>query len=58
MLDVLKFKPPKPEKPKSGKGEIVVSDVSVTFGSGTDAHLAVETTSQTIQAGELSLIHI
>lgn len=55
MLDVLKFK--EPERGTSqGKGQIKVDEVSITFGSGKDAHLAVETTSINIKAGEFVCI--
>ncbi len=55
MLDVLKFK--EPDRGKSqGKGQIKVDEVSITFGSGKDAHLAVETTSLDIKAGEFVCI--
>lgn len=55
MLDVLKFKDPSKEETK-GKGQIAVDDVSITFGAGADAHLAVETTSIDIEAGEFVCI--
>ena len=55
MLDVLKFKDPNASDAK-GKGQIDVDEVSITFGSGADAHLAVETTSLTIKAGEFVCI--
>jgi NitT/TauT family transport system ATP-binding protein len=55
MLDVLKFNPPKQEATK-GKGQIAVDEVSITFGRGADAHLAVETTSIDIMAGEFVCI--
>jgi NitT/TauT family transport system ATP-binding protein len=55
MLDVLKFKDPSQEQSK-GKGQIAVDEVSITFGSGADAHLAVETTSIDIEAGEFVCI--
>ncbi len=55
MLDVLKFKDPSKEATK-GKGHIVVDEVSITFGSGADAHLAVETTSINVKAGEFVCI--
>jgi len=55
MLDVLKFK--EPERGTSqGKGQIKVDEVSITFGAGKDAHLAVETTSINIKAGEFVCI--
>ena len=55
MLDVVKFKDPSRETSK-GKGQIKVDEVSITFGSGKDAHLAVETTSIDIKAGEFVCI--
>jgi len=55
MLDVLKFKDPSKDK-SEGKGHIAVDEVSITFGSGADAHLAVETTSLDIKAGEFVCI--
>ncbi|MEL6644189.1 MAG: ABC transporter ATP-binding protein [Pseudomonadota bacterium] len=54
MLDVLKFQDPKQES--KGKGQIKVDEVSITFGTGKDAHLAVETTSIDIKAGEFVCI--
>jgi NitT/TauT family transport system ATP-binding protein len=53
MLDVLKFKP---EASDVGKGQIDISDVSIVFGKGSDAHRAVETTSITVKAGEFVCI--
>ncbi|MBM7067192.1 ATP-binding cassette domain-containing protein [Actibacterium sp. 188UL27-1] len=55
MLDVLKFKTPNPATAK-GKGQIAIDDVSITFGAGSEAHRAVETTSSDIQAGEFVCI--
>lgn len=55
MLDVLKFEDPS-KKVKKGKGQIAVKDVSITFGAGKDAHVAVETTSIDIAAGEFVCI--
>jgi len=55
MLDVLKFKDPGKDVSK-GKGHIAVKDVSITFGKGADAHLAVVTTSISIKAGEFVCI--
>lgn len=55
MLDVLKFKSPKDTAAK-GKGQISVQDVSISFGSGAEAHLAVQTTSLDIAAGEFVCI--
>lgn len=55
MLDVLKFADPSKEESK-GKGHIRVNEVSITFGTGVDAHLAVETTSIDIKAGEFACI--
>ncbi len=55
MLDVLKFTDPSKEESK-GKGHIRVNEVSITFGTGVDAHLAVETTSIDIKAGEFVCI--
>ena len=54
MLDVLKFRPPKTAQ--KGEGEIAIKDVSVTFGTGSDAHQAVETTTIDIRAGEFVCI--
>lgn len=57
MLDVLKFKKPDDAVERSvGKGQIKVSDVSITFGKGAEAHRAVETTSIDIDAGEFVCI--
>ena len=56
MLDVLKFKNPNAAPGSQDKGEISVDDVSITFGTGADAHLAVETTSISIGAGEFVCI--
>ncbi|MFK7752978.1 MAG: ABC transporter ATP-binding protein [Sedimentitalea sp.] len=55
MLDVLKFKTPKPPT-SQGKGQIAINEVSITFGSGPTAHRAVETTSIDIKAGEFVCI--
>jgi NitT/TauT family transport system ATP-binding protein len=52
---VLKFKTPRDADAK-GKGEIKIDGVSVTFGSGAEAHRAVETTSITVAAGEFVCI--
>ncbi|MEL6519457.1 MAG: ABC transporter ATP-binding protein [Pseudomonadota bacterium] len=54
MLDVLKFNAG--NKDAKGKGQIAVDEVSITFGTGSDAHLAVETTSINIKAGEFVCI--
>lgn len=54
MLDVLKFQDPK--QMSKGKGHIKVDEVSITFGAGKEAHLAVETTSIDIKAGEFVCI--
>ncbi len=58
MLDVLKFKDPNAPigGAQKGKGEIDVDGVSITFGQGETAHLAVETTSINISAGEFVCI--
>ncbi len=58
MLDVLKFKTPDQNRgaQAQNKGEIVVNDVSITFGSGATSHLAVETTSISVAAGEFVCI--
>lgn len=57
MLDVLKFKTPQePGKTGQSKGEIAVDEVSIRFGKGDDSHLAVETTSIQIKAGEFVCI--
>ncbi|WP_081805586.1 ABC transporter ATP-binding protein [Actibacterium mucosum] len=55
MLDVLKFKTPR-QPDEKGKGQISVADVSISFGTGANAHLAVETTSIDIAAGEFVCI--
>ena len=55
MLDVLKFKKPEPAK-NTGKGEILVQDVSITFGKGPDAYRAVDTTNLRVKAGEFVCI--
>ena len=55
MLDVLKFKDPRKES-SEGKGRIAIDEVSITFGSGADKHVAVETTSIGIEAGEFVCI--
>ncbi|MEO1306875.1 MAG: ABC transporter ATP-binding protein [Pseudomonadota bacterium] len=54
MLDVLNFNAG--NKDAKGKGQIAVDEVSITFGTGSDAHLAVETTSISIKAGEFVCI--
>ncbi|GAA6181864.1 MULTISPECIES: ABC transporter ATP-binding protein [unclassified Shimia] len=58
MLDVLKFKRPNEIVGSGGekKAEIVVDDVSITFGSGAKSHRAVDTTSITMEAGEFVCI--
>lgn len=61
MLDVLKYPRPgavKTGAPKSstGKGEIDIRAVSITFGHGATAHTAVETTSLKIEPGEFVCI--
>ena len=53
MLDVLKFKP---EATNVGKGQIDITDVSITFGKGADAYQATEKTSIKIKAGEFVCI--
>lgn len=55
MLDVLKFKDPNASTDK-GKGQINVEDVSISFGTGAQTHLAVQSTSLTIKAGEFVCI--
>ncbi|MGV6850078.1 MAG: ABC transporter ATP-binding protein [Marinibacterium sp.] len=55
MLDVLKFKAPA-EDGTAASGHIAVRDVSITFGAGKDAHLAVDATSIDIAAGEFVCI--
>lgn len=55
MLDVLKFKDPNASTDK-GKGQINVDDVSISFGTGAQTHLAVQSTSLTIKAGEFVCI--
>ncbi|WP_413718699.1 ABC transporter ATP-binding protein [Silicimonas sp. MF1-12-2] len=55
MLDVLKFKGPS-KASSTGKGRIAVKDVSIRFGSGAETHVAVETTSIDIRAGEFVCI--
>jgi len=52
MLDILKFAKPDSEGGSFGKGLIEIKDVSVTFGTGDEAHKAVETTSLRIEPGE------
>lgn len=54
MLDALKYN--KPERPSTGKGQIRIKDVTITFGQGEMSHRAVETTSIDIQAGEFVCI--
>jgi NitT/TauT family transport system ATP-binding protein len=56
MLDVLKYERPDGAPSSSGKGRIVIDDVSITLGKGADAHRAVETTSITIEPGEFVCI--
>lgn len=57
MLDILKFKDPKATEPGSrGQGEITVDDVSITFGTGPDAHVALSPTTITVGAGEFVCI--
>ena len=53
MLDVLKFKP---ETKDVGKGQIDITDVSITFGKGPDAYQATEKTTVKIKAGEFVCI--
>ncbi len=53
MLDVLKFQP---EATDVGKGQIDITDVSITFGKGSDAYQATEKTSIKIKAGEFVCI--
>jgi len=53
MLDVLKFQP---EATDVGKGQIDITDVSITFGNGPDAYQATEKTSIRIKAGEFVCI--
>lgn len=55
MLDVLKFKKPEPTK-SVGKGEILVRDVSISFGKGPDTYRAVDTTNLRVKAGEFVCI--
>ncbi|MEE3359401.1 MAG: ABC transporter ATP-binding protein [Pseudomonadota bacterium] len=55
MLDVLKFKSPNVGSTKD-KGRIEVKDVSITFGKGSSAHHAVDTTEITIEAGQFVCI--
>lgn len=55
MLDVLKFKSPNVGSTKD-KGRIEVKDVSITFGKGSSAHRAVDTTEITIEAGQFVCI--
>ncbi|KCV82303.1 nitrate/sulfonate/bicarbonate ABC transporter ATPase [Actibacterium atlanticum] len=55
MLDVLKFKTPRASDDQ-GKGQISVKDVSIAFGTGAEKHIAVETTSIDIEAGEFVCI--
>lgn len=50
MLDVLKFTPDRAAE--IGKGRIDITDVTVTFGSGPDAHQAVSETTLQIEPGE------
>lgn len=57
MLDLLKFKDPKAPDPGSrGKGEIIIEDVSITFGTGPNAFLALNPTTVTVGAGEFVCI--
>ena len=53
MLDVLKFNP---EAKDVGKGQIDITDVSITFGKGSDTYQATEKTSIEIKAGEFVCI--
>lgn len=55
MLDVLKFKSANVGSTKD-KGRIEVKDVSITFGKGSSAHRAVDTTEITIEAGQFVCI--
>ncbi len=55
MLDVLKFKSANVGSTKD-KGRIEVKDVSITFGKGSNAHRAVDTTEITIEAGQFVCI--
>lgn len=58
MLDVLRYRRPEGPAPKPGKdkGRIVIDQVAVTFGSGSEAHHAVETTDLVIEPGEFVCI--
>ncbi|MEV8466918.1 ABC transporter ATP-binding protein [Fluviibacterium sp. DFM31] len=56
MLDVLKLNRGPAPVPTTGKGEIHVSGVSITFGQGPEAHHAVEHTNLRIQPGEFVCI--
>lgn len=57
MLDLLNFKKPKAHDAGSrGKGEILIEDVSITFGSGPNAFLALSPTTVTVRAGEFVCI--
>lgn len=56
MLDVLKYKRPNDAPSGVGKGLIEITDLSITFGSGAEAHRAVETTSIKIEPGEFVCI--
>ena len=56
MLDVLKYQRPGAPAASSGKGLIEIDQVSITFGTGPEAHKAVETTSLRIQPGEFVCI--
>lgn len=56
MLDVLKYQRPDDAPSGVGKGLIEIKDVSITFGSGPEAHHAVETTSIRIEPGEFVCI--
>lgn len=55
MLDVLKFKKPDHAQ-NTRKGEILVQDVSITFGKGPEAYRAVDTTNLRVKAGEFVCI--
>jgi NitT/TauT family transport system ATP-binding protein len=57
MLDILQFEPPEVRDASNREGGAVeISDVAVTFGKGTDAITAVDTTSLSIAPGQFACI--
>ena len=47
---------PAPDRSSAGKGHVTIDDVAVVFGSGEDAHTAVESTTLEVKPGEFLCI--